>query len=80
MRTSGRQDVVSARDEADSAAEELREALASHAITLPSLGTDTVTYASEYRYPLVQLGRCNVETARMLAAVLRTAWSEGGAR
>ncbi|GAB2775825.1 hypothetical protein [Streptomyces daliensis] len=80
MGTREKRDLASARDEADSATEELREALAGHAITLPSLQTDPVTYAGDHRHPLVSLGRCNVETARKLAAVLRTAWSEGGAR
>lgn len=50
---------------------ELREALAQGGITLPSLGLDAVTLAAEPPRPLVELGRCTVETARLLAAVLR---------
>ncbi len=52
------------RTEVESAAHELREALAGSGITLPSLGIDPL-------YPLVELGRCNVDTARRLAAALR---------
>ncbi|MET7568066.1 hypothetical protein ABZT04_06115 [Streptomyces sp. NPDC005492] len=47
--------------------EELREALALHDITLPSLGVDILTAG------LVALGNCNTATARELAAALRKA-------
>ncbi|WP_405973778.1 hypothetical protein OG496_35220 [Streptomyces sp. NBC_00988] len=47
--------------------EELRDALALHDITLPSLGVD-ILYAG-----LVALGNCNTVTARELAAALRKA-------
>ncbi|MDT0343281.1 hypothetical protein [Streptomyces litchfieldiae] len=50
---------------------ELREALAARGITLPSLGLDAVTAPDVCTYTLVELGRCNVETARRLAAALR---------
>ncbi|MFF4400325.1 ATP-binding protein [Streptomyces sp. NPDC001480] len=53
--------------------EELRDALAGHGITLPSLRVDLPSFAAEYRPPaeLVALGNCNVATAYRLAAVLR---------
>ena len=47
--------------------EELRDALAQHDITLPSLGVDIVAAG------LVALGNCNTATARELAAALRKA-------
>ncbi|CAM5671015.1 hypothetical protein SPURM210S_03018 [Streptomyces purpurascens] len=50
---------------------ELRAELAKAGITLPSLGLDPVSLAREAPCPLVELGRCSVETARRLAAVLR---------
>ncbi|MGW8064815.1 hypothetical protein ACVV2G_21710 [Streptomyces ziwulingensis] len=57
--------------EAEDTVKELREALAEAGITLPSLGLDPVSLAREAPCPLVELGRCSVETARRLAAVLR---------
>ncbi|CAL9530699.1 hypothetical protein SUDANB6_04049 [Streptomyces sp. enrichment culture] len=51
--------------------EELRAALAKAGITLPSLGLDPVSLARQTPCLLVELGRCSVETARRLAAVLR---------
>ncbi|AXE85772.1 hypothetical protein C1703_12225 [Streptomyces sp. Go-475] len=50
---------------------ELRAELAKAGIILPSLGLDPVSLAREAPCPLVELGRCTVETARRLAAVLR---------
>ncbi|MER6097455.1 hypothetical protein ABT154_16665 [Streptomyces sp. NPDC001728] len=55
---------------AQEAVTELREALARAGITLPSLGLDAVTLSAETPRPLVELGRCTVETARLLAAAL----------
>ncbi|NBM20789.1 hypothetical protein [Streptomyces sp. GC420] len=58
--------------EAEEAVAGLREALGAVGITLPSLWVDPVSSASrEPGPPLVELGRCNVETALRLAAVLR---------
>ncbi|MFJ9828919.1 hypothetical protein ACIRSU_31785 [Streptomyces sp. NPDC101160] len=52
----------------------LREALAAHGITLPSLGVDPVTLAGTHiRPPLVALGNCTVAIARQLTDVLRKA-------
>ncbi|MFI2430454.1 hypothetical protein [Streptomyces sp. NPDC018693] len=62
------------RQETDLCIEELRAALAAHGITLPSLTVDLPTFASRYTHPpLVELGRCPVEIARALTAVLRKA-------
>ncbi|MGP3733889.1 hypothetical protein ACTWJ9_11775 [Streptomyces sp. GDS52] len=57
---------------ADACVEELRDALAAHGITLPSLGVDIPTFAARYpTRPLIALGNCNLLTARALTAVLR---------
>ncbi|MEV2212480.1 hypothetical protein AB0H86_13670 [Streptomyces sp. NPDC050997] len=56
---------------AEETVKELREALLMAGIILPSLGLDPVSLAREAPCPLVELGRCSVETARRLAAVLR---------
>jgi hypothetical protein len=55
--------------------EELRDALAAHGITLPSLRVDLPSFAASYRPPagLISLGNCNTATARRLAEVLRKA-------
>ncbi len=50
---------------------ELRAELAKAGIILPSLGLDPVSLARKAPCPLVELGRCTVETTRRLAAVLR---------
>ncbi|MFJ9962631.1 hypothetical protein [Streptomyces avermitilis] len=55
--------------------EELRDALAAHGITLPSLRVDLPSFAGAYGRPagLLALGNCNATTARKLADVLRKA-------
>jgi hypothetical protein len=58
-------------EEAEDTVKELRAALAKAGITLQSLGLDPVSLAREAPCPLVELGRCSVETAQRLAAVLR---------
>lgn len=58
-------------EEAETALGELREALTRAGITLPSLRLDTASYAEVNPRPLVELGRCNVGTARKLAEALR---------
>ncbi|WP_329125670.1 hypothetical protein [Streptomyces sp. NBC_01353] len=63
--------------EAQEVAGELREALARVGITLPSLGLDVLTLAADPPRPLIELGRCTVETARRLAAVVLPG-EEGG--
>lgn len=61
----------------EEAVERLREALRDVGVTLPSLMVDPVTAVSRQPFPLVDLGRCNLQVAARLAAVLREA---GGAR
>ncbi|MEU9568491.1 hypothetical protein AB0D62_01080 [Streptomyces massasporeus] len=58
-------------EEAEDVVKELRAELAKAGIVLPPLGLDPVSLAREAPCPLVELGRCSVETARRLAAVLR---------
>ncbi|MET7797092.1 hypothetical protein ACFTZK_31655 [Streptomyces decoyicus] len=49
---------------------ELQTALRAVGITLPSLCVDPVSCASSVMAPLVELGRCNLDTAQRLADVL----------
>lgn len=57
--------------EAASALESLRAALAAHGITLPSLDLHLPSYAGRYDSPpLISLGNCNPATARRLAEAL----------
>ncbi|MFC8090933.1 hypothetical protein ACFVJ4_35735 [Streptomyces sp. NPDC127178] len=58
-------------EEAEEAVKELRAVLEKAGITLPTLRIDPASLAREAPCPLVELGRCSVETARRLAAVLR---------
>ncbi|MGC5568600.1 hypothetical protein ACPYPG_37945 [Streptomyces sp. FR-108] len=58
-------------EQAEETVKELREALATAGIKLPTLRLDPVTLAREAPCPLVELGRCSIETAARLAAVLR---------
>lgn len=55
------------------ARDELDTALRANGITLPSLGLDPMTMAARNTCPLVNLGRCNVQTVELLTAVLRRA-------
>ncbi len=57
-------------EQAEETVKELREALAAAGIKLPTLRIDPATLAREAPCPLVELGRCSVETAARLAAVL----------
>jgi hypothetical protein len=50
---------------------ELRTALEKAGIVLPSLRLDPVALAREAPSPLIELGRCSVETAARLAEALR---------
>lgn len=63
-----------AADDVDACVTDLRTALAAHGITLPSIGVEAPAFAANPPLPLVALGNCNVDTARRLTAVLRTAW------
>jgi hypothetical protein len=58
------------RQDAEAAVAQLRAALDRVGVTLPSLGVDPVTWAGNGLGVLVDLGRCNVETARRMAAAL----------
>ncbi|MER6101729.1 hypothetical protein ABT115_05115 [Streptomyces sp. NPDC001832] len=56
---------------AEDAVARLKEGFSAVGITLPSLRIDPVTCAgSESASPLVDLGRCNLDTALRLSAVL----------
>ncbi|MER6995085.1 hypothetical protein [Streptomyces sp. NPDC000410] len=57
-------------EEAEAVVAQLRTALARAGVTLPSLGLDPVSYAGEDARVLVDLGRCNIETARRMVAAL----------
>ena len=61
---------VACMSEAEEAVNTLRVALKRSGITLPSLRIDPVSYARDVPCPLVELGRCNVDTARLIAAAL----------
>lgn len=56
---------------AEEVVDRLRAGLGVAAVTLPSLRVDVVSLASEAPYPLIELGRCNLDTALRLAAVLQ---------
>ncbi|MBT2364783.1 hypothetical protein J7E88_05480 [Streptomyces sp. ISL-10] len=56
---------------AEEVIDQLRHGLDVVSVTLPSLRVDVVSLASEMPYPLVDLGRCNLDTALRLAAVLQ---------
>ncbi|MCX4779770.1 hypothetical protein [Streptomyces sp. NBC_01264] len=57
--------------EATQALENLRAALETHGITLPSLDLHLLSYAGRYATPpLIALGNCNPATAQRLAEAL----------
>nr|WP_078916679.1 hypothetical protein [Streptomyces viridochromogenes] len=58
-------------EEAEEAVKELRAVLQKAGITLPTLRIEPASLAREAPCPLVELGRCSVETAQRLAAALR---------
>ncbi|MEU9036225.1 hypothetical protein AB0D45_15160 [Streptomyces sp. NPDC048352] len=55
---------------AEEAVRQLKGALDGVGVVFPSLGVDPVSAAGTYGLPLVDLGRCNLDTALRLAAVL----------
>lgn len=57
--------------DAGRARDELGDALGAVGVKLPSLSLDAVSCAGSAPRVLIDLGRCNVATARALAAVLR---------
>ena len=72
-RQAGRQTARSADrvEEAEEIVKELRTALKNAGITLPTLRLDAASVAREAPSPLIELGRCNVETAALILAALR---------
>ncbi|SCK46436.1 hypothetical protein H181DRAFT_04135 [Streptomyces sp. WMMB 714] len=62
----------------DRAVARLGDALAALGITLPSLSIDLLSCSRPLGpRPLVELGRCNLETAAALTAALRRAAAQG---
>lgn len=57
--------------EAEAVRKELDKALNAVGVILPSLRVDPLAYADEHPRPLVELGRCNLMTARKITAALR---------
>jgi hypothetical protein len=57
--------------EADGALDALREALTAVGITLPSLRLHPGTWSDDSGSALIDLGACNLDTARKLSAALR---------
>ncbi|MFI6055823.1 hypothetical protein ACIBCO_37820 [Streptomyces violascens] len=64
----------------EAAVEQLREELARAGVVLPSLRIDPLTCAGHVLFPLVDLGRCNLDMALRLVAVLSGAYGPDGAR
>ncbi|MEV5610188.1 hypothetical protein [Streptomyces sp. NPDC052225] len=60
-------------EEAEETVEKLRAALTGAGIVLPSLALDPGSIARAAPCPLVELGRCSVDAAARLAAVLLAA-------
>jgi hypothetical protein len=58
---------------AEEAVATLRDELREVGVVLPSLRVDLVTVANEVSHPLIELGRCNLDTAVRLAGALRGA-------
>ncbi|MCX4550085.1 hypothetical protein OG204_16210 [Streptomyces sp. NBC_01387] len=56
---------------AEDAVDQLRAGFAGVGVVLPSLRVDLLSYASSDPFPLVELGRCNLDTALRLADALR---------
>jgi hypothetical protein len=56
--------------EAEDVRDELWAGLHAAGITLPSLCVEPTAYADEWPHPLIELGRCNLASARRLAAVI----------
>lgn len=66
--------VTEAIDAATEAVVELQDALTAAGVVLPSLGIDLVACTRPVApHPLVELGSCNLATARALTAALRRA-------
>ncbi|WP_406209528.1 hypothetical protein [Streptomyces decoyicus] len=68
--TEERRAAADKRAEAEAACAELAAALKRTGIVLPSLGVDPVSYGYAQPRPLIELGRCNLETTHRLIAAL----------
>jgi hypothetical protein len=55
---------------AEEAVHTLREALTAAGLNLPSLALDPASCARDVPAPLIDLGRCDVKTARRLAVLI----------
>ncbi|WP_255953636.1 hypothetical protein [Streptomyces odontomachi] len=69
-RTGRLRSAVERLQEAEEVRNELNAALHGVGVVLPSLRVDPAAYAEEWPRPLVELGRCNLQTARLLTAAL----------
>ncbi|MBQ1118978.1 hypothetical protein [Streptomyces sp. B15] len=58
--------------------DELAQALGRHGVTLPSMGPDLASCTAEPPRQLIELGRVNMATARLLTDVLRQTARDGG--
>ncbi|WP_030419448.1 hypothetical protein VM636_17150 [Streptomyces sp. SCSIO 75703] len=73
MATAGRQQTATDKvRDAERARDEWRDALRAAGVRLPSLGLDAASCAGPAPLALIDLGRCNVATARALTAALRS--------
>ncbi|MFI6062020.1 hypothetical protein [Streptomyces sp. NPDC051286] len=63
--------------EAEDAVEKLRQGLKDVGLVLPSLRADPVSCAGNEPAPLVDLGRCTIDTALRLSAVLGADGQQG---
>ncbi|WP_019055397.1 hypothetical protein [Streptomyces prunicolor] len=72
MTTAGKRQTAGEKvRDAERARDELRDALKAAGVQLPSLGLDAASCAGPAPLALIDLGRCNVKTARALAAALQ---------
>jgi hypothetical protein len=55
---------------------QLRAALAVHGVSVPSLGLDVLSLSQPHTRPLIELGRINLGTARLLTRALGGAAEE----
>jgi hypothetical protein len=69
-------------EDAETVCDDLEDALGSLGLTLPSLGVDLGPGGERLPAspPLIELGRCNVETARALVAALHSGVTKEAAR
>lgn len=73
MNTAGKRQSADGKvKDAERARDELRDALRAAGVKLPSLGLDIASCAGSAPLALIDLGRCNVETARALAVAVRS--------